>query len=155
MSKYRGNPKEERALSAFVALLRASNAAHSEATRHLAAHNLTPSQFAVLEALFHVGPLCLTELAHKILRTSGNLTMVVDNLEKRALVRRVQGSKDRRYTSVEITDAGQKLIREIFPEHAQGIVGVMSSLTAGEQETLRELCRKLGLSIESREEAET
>jgi MarR family 2-MHQ and catechol resistance regulon transcriptional repressor len=105
---------------------------------------LTPSQFAVLEALYHVGPLCLSELAQKILRTSGNLTMVVDNLEKSGYVKRVQSSEDRRFVRVEITELGRKLIAAVFPEHAAQIAELMARLTPEEQETLRELCRKLG-----------
>lgn len=112
--------------------------------RHLDEHGLTPSQFAVLEALYHVGPMCLSEIARKILRTSGNLTMVADNLEKSGLVKRTQSAQDRRYFSLEITEKGRKLVASIFPEHAAEITRIMSRLTAGEQDKLRELCRKLG-----------
>jgi MarR family 2-MHQ and catechol resistance regulon transcriptional repressor len=114
--------------------------------KHLDAHGLTPSQFAVLEALFHVGPMCLSDLARKILRTSGNLTMVVDNLEKSGLVKRVQSSTDRRYISVEITEKGSGFISNIFPEHATEVTRLMARLSPDEQDTLRELCRKLGTS---------
>jgi len=116
--------------------------------KHLDDHGLTPSQFAVLEALYHIGPLCLSELAQKILRTSGNLTMVVDNLEKSGYVKRVPNAEDRRYISAEITDSGRRLIASIFPHHAAQIADLMSRLTAEEQDTLRELCRKLGTGQE-------
>jgi MarR family 2-MHQ and catechol resistance regulon transcriptional repressor len=98
----------------------------------------------VLEALYHVGPLCLSDLAQKILRTSGNLTMVVDNLEKSGYVKRVPSAEDRRFIRAEITDSGRKLIASIFPHHAAQITNLMSRLTIEEQEALRELCRKLG-----------
>ena len=143
---FKGSQRERRALAAYVNLLRATNTVSSQSMRHLDAHGLTPSQFAVLEALYHVGPLCLSELARKILRTSGNLTMVVDNLEKSGMVKRVQSSTDRRYVSVEITEKGRSRISSIFPEHAAEITELMSRLTAEEQDTLRELCRKLGTS---------
>lgn len=100
----------------------------------------------MLEALFHVGPMCLSDLARKILRTSGNLTMVVDNLEKSGLVKRVQSSSDRRYISVEITEKGSQIIADIFPEHATQVTRLMGRLSPEEQDTLRELCRKLGTS---------
>jgi MarR family 2-MHQ and catechol resistance regulon transcriptional repressor len=145
-TRHKGSPREPRALAAYINLLRATNTVSSQALKHLDEHGLTPSQFAVLEALYHVGPMCLTELARKILRTSGNLTMVVDNLEKSSLVKRVQSSTDRRYISVEITGKGRTLISNIFPEHAAGVTDIMSRLTANEQDTLRELCRKLGAS---------
>lgn len=142
--KFTGSVRERRALSAYVKLLRASESVHSEAVRPLAEHGLTPSQFAVLEALSHVGPMCLSELAEKILKTSGNLTMVVDNLERRGLAKREQGTRDRRFVSVKITDKGKELIDGIFPAHAELIAELMSRLTAEEQDKLGELCRKLG-----------
>jgi MarR family transcriptional regulator, 2-MHQ and catechol-resistance regulon repressor len=145
-SRHQGSARERRALAAFINLMRAANTVSTLSNRHVEQHGLTPSQFAVLEALFHVGPLCLSDLAQKILRTSGNLTMVVDNLEKSGYVKRIQSAKDRRFITVEITDSGRKLIASVFPEHATQIADIMSRLTGDEQDTLRELCRKLGTS---------
>ena len=87
----------------------------------------------------------LSELARKILKTSGNLTMVVDNLEKRGLARRVPGREDRRYIRVEATSAGHRLMEKIFPAHAGKITELMSRLSVVEQDRLSVLCRKLGL----------
>lgn len=143
-SRHQGSPRERRALAAFINLQRAANTVQSLAMKHLDERGLTPSQFAVLEALYHVGPLCLSELAQKILRTSGNLTMVVDNLEKAGYVKRVPSAEDRRFIRAEVTESGRKLIASIFPEHAAAITELMSRLTPEEQETMRELCRKLG-----------
>ena len=150
VARHKGTPREKRALAAYINLLRATNTVSSQAMRQLDSNGESnwQSQFGVLEALYHVGPMCLSELARKILRTSGNLTMVVDNLEKSGMVKRVQSSTDRRYFSVEITDKGSKLISGIFPEHAAQITEAMSRLTPEEQDTLRELCRKLGVASE-------
>jgi len=147
-SRHTGSPRERRALAAFINLMRAANTIQTLSNRHLELHGLTPSQFAVLEALYHVGPLCLSELAQKILRTSGNLTMVVDNLEKSGYVKRVPSAEDRRFIRAEITDSGRKLIASVFPRHAGQIADLMSRLTPDEQDTLRELCRKLGTGQE-------
>jgi MarR family transcriptional regulator, 2-MHQ and catechol-resistance regulon repressor len=141
---YQGTAREKRALDSFIKLLRAGNTVATDANRGLAKHDLSASQFAVLEALYHVGSLCLSELSEKILRTAGNLTMVVDNLEKRGLARRVQGAKDRRFVSVEITARGRDLLKRVFPEHAARIAELMSRLTPEEQAELGALCRKLG-----------
>lgn len=138
------NGEQERALAAYVKLLRASESVHGEAMRSLAQEDLTPSQFAVLEALYHVGPMCLSVLADKILKTSGNLTMVVGNLEKRELVTRRQSTDDRRFVSAAITEKGKKLIARVFPQHAVRITELMNRLSPREQEQLAELCRKLG-----------
>jgi len=144
MSRRGTNGSQQRALGVYVKLLRASESVHGEAMRSLGREDLTPSQFAVLEALYHVGPMCLSVLADKILKTSGNLTMVIGNLEKRGLVLRQQSTDDRRFVSAAITEKGKRLIARIFPDHAARIAELMGRLTPHEQDTLGELCRKLG-----------
>ncbi|MGE5323166.1 MAG: MarR family winged helix-turn-helix transcriptional regulator [Actinomycetota bacterium] len=136
--------RRERALNAYVKLARAANTAMAYARVGLEDADLTLSQFAVLEALYHVGPQNLGDLARRILTSSGNLTLVVDNLEKRGLVKRRQQGKDKRFVRASITPAGRKLIARIFPQHSQRIVEVMGRLTVAEQEQLGRLCRKLG-----------
>jgi len=135
---------EERALDAYIKLARASNAAMAYARVGLDTSGLSYSQFAVLEALYHIGPLHLGELARRILKSSGNLTLVIDNLEKRGLVKRQQQGSDKRFFLATITPAGRKLIAKIFPNHARQIVEIMGRLSLAEQEELGRLCRKLG-----------
>jgi MarR family transcriptional regulator, 2-MHQ and catechol-resistance regulon repressor len=144
---FHGTPRQERALSAYVKLLRASETVHSEAARTLAEEGLSTSQFAVLEALYHVGPLCLSDLAHKILKTSGNLTMVVRNLEKSGLATRQQSAEDRRFVSVAITEKGRRLMARIFPVHLERIVELMNRLSPAQQDELGRLCRNLGKNL--------
>jgi len=139
---------ERRALSAYVKLLRASDTVHALATRDLSQWDLTASQFAVMEALYHIGPMVLSEVARKILKTGGNLTMVVRNLEKRGLVKRVPGQHDRRFVSLSLTDKGSRLIAELFPMHAACITRLLARLSADEQERLAALCRKLGRGLQ-------
>ena len=117
--KFKGTPAQERALSAYVKLERAASAAFAYARVGLEEEGLTLSQFAVLEALYHVGPQCLGDLARRILTSSGNLTLVIANLQKRGLVKREQQGKDKRFVLACITPAGEKLIAKIFPEHAR------------------------------------
>lgn len=147
MPLYRGTPKELRALSAYVKLVRASESVHAHATQGLSEENLTPTQFAVLDALYHRGPLCPSDIARKILKTSGNLTMVVNNLVRCRLVRRSRDARDRRMVMIDLTVKGRTLIRRLFPRHARQIVEAMSTLTPVEQQQLAGLCRKLGTSL--------
>ena len=143
--QYRGSREEVRALSAYVKLMRAAESVTGRIHRHLADSGLTVSQFGVLEALYHLGPLTQGEIAGKILKSSGNITMVIDNLEKRGLVKRERSAKDRRCITVHLREKGFKLIDGIFPQHARIIAGEMSILKASEQEDLARLCKKLGL----------
>ena len=146
MKHFHGAPKEERALNAFVKLMRAAETVQGRLMSALDCMDLTASQFAVLEALYHVGPLCLSDLAHKILKTSGNLTMVVGNLQKRGLVTRTRSASDKRYYQITITDKGRKLMAQVFPKHLGRLVAMMSALSPSQQETLAALAKKLGTS---------
>jgi len=137
------NSYKRLALSTFVKLLRATEAISATVHGPLKDLNLTVSQFGVLEALYHLGPMCQRDLAKKILKSTGNLTTVIDNLEKRKLVRRKRNENDRRYFDVSLTLKGENLIKEIFPEHADRIVKAMGYLTKSEQKQLGLLCKKL------------
>ena len=86
-----------------------------------------------------------SEIGQKILRSSGNMTMVIDNLEKRRLVKRERSRADRRFLIVHLTEEGRQLISRIFPSHATEIAREFAVLTASEQQTLGKLCKKLGL----------
>ena len=146
-TRYAGPEREVRALNAFIKLLRAADSVTGRLNQHLTEAGLTMSQFGTLEALLHLGPLCQKELGEKLLKSSGNVTMVVDNLERRGLVRRERDTQDRRYVTVHLTEAGEKLIRELFPRHAAAIAAEMGALSAEEQDELGRLCRKLGLKV--------
>jgi len=124
--------------------MRAANAARNHASRHLGGTRLTLTQFAVLEALYHLGPMSLSDIAQKVLTTGGNLTMVVGNLEKLGLAHRQKCPEDRRVLIVVLTAKGKALIRRLFPEHAAAITGFMLALSPAEQEQLGDLCRILG-----------
>jgi MarR family transcriptional regulator, 2-MHQ and catechol-resistance regulon repressor len=142
---HQGSETERVALDAFIKLRRAAESVSNRVNGHLATAGLTESQFGVLEALWHLGPLSQAILARKILRSSGNLTLVVDNLEKRKLVVRAREIRDRRFVTVSLTGEGERLIRSLFPAHLQRIVAELEQLTPEERIELARLCRKLGL----------
>ena len=146
---YRGNKEESRALRTYVKLMRAAESMTARIHRHLSSTGLTISQFAVLEALYQLGPLSQREIGQKILRSSGNITMVIDNLEKNGRVRRERNEADRRFFIVHLTDKGYNLINKIFPPHAAVIAKDLGVLTAAEQNALGRLCKKLGLGKET------
>lgn len=143
-SKYQGTPEEVAALDTYVKLTRASESVFNRTTAHLADSDLTPSQFAVLEALYHLGTLSQVELAQKLLKSTGNMTLVLRNLEKQGYICRERSQRDQRYVHVSMTATGRELIERILPLHVRGIVEAMSVLSAEEQATLAALCRKLG-----------
>jgi MarR family 2-MHQ and catechol resistance regulon transcriptional repressor len=145
---YQGTTEERQALDAYVKLTRATESVNNRVNDHLRDHHLTVSQFGVLEALYHLGPLPVGQVAGKILRSSANLTLVIDNLVKRALVRRERRSDDRRTVEISLTTEGRALIAQLLPAHVAGVVAAFDVLSADEQETLAALCRKVGLAQE-------
>lgn len=147
-TRYQGTQEETRALNAYIKLQRAAETTLDHTTAHLRDFGLSISQFAVLEALYHLGTLSQRALAEKLLKSTGNISIVLKNMEKRGLIERHRDPDDNRYMQVSITDAGRKLIAGMFAIHVAGIVSEMSILTSAEQEELGRLCRKLGLRQE-------
>ncbi|HDS74145.1 MAG TPA: MarR family transcriptional regulator [Firmicutes bacterium] len=143
-TRYRGTDDEVSALNAFIALQRAADALNAKLAPRIREYGLTDSQFGVLEALYHLGPMHQNELGAKLLKSGGNMTLVIDNLEKRGFVRRVRSETDRRYITVHLTGNGEELIARVFPEHAAAIADLMSVISPEERETLRRLARAVG-----------
>lgn len=133
-------------LKLFIVLSRSYKALNEQANKLIAEKGLNPTEFAVLELLFHKGDQPLQQIGGKILLASGSITYVVDKLEQKGLLKRVACPNDRRVTYAQITDEGKQFIDGIFPEHAQKINEMMSALTDEEKLTAIELLKKLGLS---------
>ncbi len=144
---YQGPPAEVRALDAYIKLTRAAESVSARVAAAYADAGLTDGQFGALEALYHLGPLVQRTLADKLLRSSGNITLVIDNLERRGLVRRERSTTDRRCITVHLTDEGRRLIRRLFPRQVARLVAEFAILTPAEQDELGRLCRKLGLGL--------
>jgi len=128
MAEYQIDETEKIALQTFTKLIRAAETVTAKAHSRLPEYDLTISQFGVLEALLHLGPLCQKDIAAKILKSTGNITQVIDNLEKRKLVVRRQNNEDRRYYNIHLTGKGRSFITAIFPEHAGRIAEAMSCI---------------------------
>ncbi|NPV75515.1 MAG: MarR family transcriptional regulator [Anaerolineae bacterium] len=141
---YQGSSEIRLALDTYIKLTRAVSSLEERISRSGAFGDLTHTQFGVLEALYHLGPLCQGELSSKLLKSTGNITLVLDNLEKRGLVQRRRESEDRRMVTITLTPAGELLIRQVFPTVARAIAREVNVLTLEEQESLQRLCLKLG-----------
>jgi MarR family 2-MHQ and catechol resistance regulon transcriptional repressor len=149
-TKYRGNDDEMTALNAYINLVRAAEAVMKRAHAHMSA-DFVPSEFGVLEVLRYCGTLSQGELAKKLLKTCGTVTANVDNLERRGLVRRERSTDDRRVVRVNLTNRGRALIERLFPLHARAVAGQFAVLSRAERETLRQLCRKVGVGTAAQE----
>jgi len=142
---YKGTKKEIRALNTYIKFIRASDSLSSRINSRLTKTELSESQFNVLDALFHLGPLSQKDLGKKLLRSGGNVAMVIDNLEKRKFVGRKRGIKDRRIIVVHLTPAGEKLIGKFLPQKVDTVTKEIIKLSKDEQYEFQRLCKKIGI----------
>jgi MarR family 2-MHQ and catechol resistance regulon transcriptional repressor len=141
---YQGSEEEIATLDAFIKLMRATESMNQRLNRHLSENDITVSQFGVMEALLHLGPLNQSSLGRKLLKSGGNITMVIDNLEKVGWVRREPDPSDRRSLLIHLTRKGKKFIQSFFPEHLDRIKQEFSVLSDQEKRQLANICKKLG-----------
>ena len=141
---FKGPADQVAALDTYIKLVRAVESMTARAHVVLPAE-LTITQFGVLEALYHLGPKCAGELAGKVLKSAGNLTLVLNNLEKAGFVRRERNPEDRRFVTVHLTEEGRRYTSDVFPKVVASITRELSILSRDEQTRLGALCRKLGL----------
>jgi len=144
-SHYKGTKKEIRALDTYIKFMRAADTINTAVNLSLSKFGLTESQFNVMDALYHLGSLSQKELGNKLLKSGGNITMVIDNLEKNAYVERKRGTKDRRIFFVHLTKKGKRRLEEILPVQVDFITNEMKRLSKTEQVELQRLCKKIGI----------
>ena len=145
---FEGDPKTVLALDTIIKFNRASSALERRLLRHNALGELTLTQFGVLETLYHLGPLCQGEISAKLIKSTGNVTLVLDNLEKAGLIVRMRDVQDRRKVNLTLTPKGEDLIARVFPIQAEVITQELSVLEPEEQRQLGQLCKKLGKGLE-------
>ncbi|RLQ97099.1 MarR family winged helix-turn-helix transcriptional regulator [Falsibacillus albus] len=134
-------------LKLFIVLSRAYKAINENVGHFISENGLNPTEFAVLELLYHKGDQPLQQIGGKILLASGSITYVVDKLEKKDYLQRVACPNDRRVTYAQITGKGREFIESIFPEHEQRIDELLSVLSEKEKNEAIHLLKKLGRSI--------
>jgi MarR family 2-MHQ and catechol resistance regulon transcriptional repressor len=128
----------------WIVLARCHRAVSALVERSIADLGLCVSDFMVLEALLHKGPLTISQIQAKVLLASGSMTAAVDRLEKRSLVIRKTTAADRRARLLELTPAGRQMVERAFKEHSQDLERVMSVLDSDEREQLYAPLKKLG-----------
>lgn len=137
------------ALKLFIVLSRSHKVLHEATNQFFQDNGLNPTEFAVLELLYHKGRQPLQKIGNKILLASGSITYVVDKLERRGYIRRIASEEDRRVTYAEISDEGRAYMEELFPRHELQLVELLSVLDTEEKVTLTGLLKKFGLSIKN------
>jgi len=137
----------------FLVLWKAARAVETYAENSITELEMCGSDFAVLEALLHKGPLPINEIGKKVLLTSGSITVAVDRLESKGLVERRASGTDRRARIVHLTKGGRELITRVYADHASDMERLAAaSLNRNERETLIRLLKKIGYEAAARHE---
>ncbi|WP_411503090.1 MarR family winged helix-turn-helix transcriptional regulator [Brevibacillus centrosporus] len=144
MKKDDGHP-DELSLKLFVILSRAYRSISDFVTDDMKRYGLNPSEFMVLELLYHKGEQPIQHIGKKVLLASGSMTYVIDKLESKQLLERKTSQEDRRVIYASITKAGKQLMDEIFPQHRAAIEKLFKGLTAEQKDTMIQLLKETGL----------
>jgi len=142
-------PDADRALDLWVALARCASSVSRVAARDIARYGLTQAQFAVLEVLYHKGPMALCSIGEKLLVTSGNITYVADQLEKAGLLKRQRSREDRRVIVARVTARGEALLDRHFPAHAECLRQAARLLGPRDRAELARLLKSWGKAVQS------
>jgi MarR family 2-MHQ and catechol resistance regulon transcriptional repressor len=142
------NQPDFSAVHLWLLLSKATRAVEAHATRSIAQFGMGPTDFGVLEALLHKGPLTVKKVGEKVLLTSGSMTAAVDRLAARGLVVRQDDARDRRARIIELTQEGRELIERAFACHRDAMEQALKGFTEGERMMLLPLLRGLGRTAE-------
>ncbi|MBC8090200.1 MAG: MarR family transcriptional regulator [Phycisphaerae bacterium] len=134
-------------LRLLIVMSRALRSITAPARAQLKQFGLSTTEFGVLEALYHKGPLPLSALAERVLITGASMTYTVKQLEARGLVQRRTSATDQRFVFGELTDSGRTLIAQVFPQHAEQLRLGMRGLSRQEKRQAAELLKRLGRGV--------
>ncbi|MED4761507.1 MarR family transcriptional regulator [Priestia megaterium] len=142
---YQGDEQSQIDLRLFRVWVKASKTIFDHVIKDIERHGISTENFIVLELLYNKGPHTIQKISEKLSIPSGSITYVVDKLEKKEFVKREPSPTDRRASNVVLTNKGQNLFKEIFPQHVEVISENFSFISNEEKEQLTDLLKKLGL----------
>ncbi|MDX8046855.1 MarR family transcriptional regulator [Gracilibacillus sp. S3-1-1] len=141
---------EDLSLKLFVVLTRALSSIRKRAEEDIKELGLNPTEFAVLEFIYSKGEQSIQKIGQKVLIASSSITYVVDKLEKKQLIKRKPCPTDRRITFVALTDEGQAIMDELFPQHKESLTKIFEGLDREEKQVMIEQLKKLGYHAEKK-----
>ena len=130
-------------------MVRTANLLSAKAS-HLFRHfDLTEAQFNVLFALkFSEGDITQAELGKRLVVTRASITSVLDKLESKELVRRIDVPGNRRIHHVELTERGSALINRVEPEYRDEVHGVLEDFSEAECAVLIDYMEKIRARVQ-------
>lgn len=136
--------KSERSLSlhAMIIFRKALKTIDSKVMEDIKKSGLTPTQFGVLDIIYSKGNLKIGQLIEKSLSSSGNMTVVIKNMEKKGLIFKINDKNDKRSFVIKLTEEGEKIIEKLLPKHIKSVENTFNILTDEEKENLIKILRK-------------
>lgn len=141
-------PEEELTLKIFVVLTKALHSIKKLVEEDIKCIGLNPTEFRVLEFIYHKGDQPIQKIGEKVLIASSSITYVIDKLEQKDLIERKPCSTDWRLIYAGITTEGKEFMDKVFPMHKKAINRICAGITHKEKETVIELLKKLGYYAE-------
>ncbi|MFD2043273.1 MarR family winged helix-turn-helix transcriptional regulator [Ornithinibacillus salinisoli] len=135
---------ENLSLKAFVVLMKASKSIQEQVQKDISDHGMKTSDFAVIEALYHKGRQTIREISEAVLINTGSITYVIDKLESKGFLERINCTEDRRVVYIQITNKGKVLMDEIFPKHKKVIDQIFADVSNNEKEQLIDILKRAG-----------
>jgi MarR family transcriptional regulator, 2-MHQ and catechol-resistance regulon repressor len=142
---YKGSLKEVNTLNSYIKLIRSFESISSHLYMKLAKEGLTETQFFTLDVLYHLGSMNQKDLGKKISRSEGNITMVVNNLEKQKLIKKKQSEDDKRVYIIKLRNEGKELYERVFPKFLKIIMSEFEGIKEKEHKEFQKVCKKIGL----------
>ena len=137
-------PTDTRGVHIWLIMLKAFHAVNAYAAHSFQRHGLGDSDFRVLEALLHKGPLPVNTIGPKVFLTPGSISIAVDRLYEKGLVTRMESGTDRRVRVVDLTPKGRDLITSTFSVHANDMEKLAEILAPSERVQLVNALKRLG-----------
>ncbi len=134
----------KRDLKTITIFLRASHALEQIIKDEVLSHGLSLSEFGVLEALYHKGPLNVNQVISKVLIPNSSMSYVIDQLVNKGLISKTKDAIDKRVYRLDLKQSGHDFMEQMYPVHEKRLRQVLDKLSVEEEKTLQTLLKKIG-----------
>lgn len=133
----------------WLVLARASASIGTYIERSMGLKGYCLTDFMILEALLHKGPLTISAIGEKVQLASASMTSAIDRLEERSLVHRSLSAQDRRVRLVDLTCDGRRFIARLFAEHIDDLEAISTEISQEERWILYRALKKIGFAAKA------
>lgn len=122
------NDKTELYMKVLISIHKMESFLRTAENTVLKKYQITPMQLGVLDTLSQKGELMIQTLIDEMASTSGNMTVVIRNLDKAGYIYRKSDPSDKRRCVIGLTESGRMKLEEIMPEHMRNVADVLETM---------------------------